>query len=155
MRAALFNWLGNDCAGMRCLDLFAGSGALSLEALSRGARHCTLVELSAGGMRALRGQMAEFAPGESYRLVRARAERWLRDCEGAWDLVFLDPPYDFRQTEECLHLITQRELLRPGGLLYLESRNGVPGAPDETGPGLQQVRERHSASHRQRLLQLA
>jgi 16S rRNA (guanine966-N2)-methyltransferase len=94
VREALFSILGAHVEGARVLDLFAGSGALGLEALSRGARQATFVESAAAALAALRANVA--ALGVDADIVRADALRWLRSASpGAreYDLVFLDPPY--------------------------------------------------------------
>jgi 16S rRNA (guanine(966)-N(2))-methyltransferase RsmD len=94
VREALFSILGARVAGARVLDLFAGSGALGLEALSRGAAEATFVDSSPAAQRAIRANLA--ALGTEAEVVRADALRWLRSASGAarqYDLVFLDPPY--------------------------------------------------------------
>ena len=94
VREALFSILGERVAGARVLDLFAGSGALGLEALSRGAREVTFVERAPAALKALRANLA--ALGADADVVRADALRWLRAASGGarqYDLVLLDPPY--------------------------------------------------------------
>ena len=102
VRETLFNWLGQDLSGMNCLDLFAGSGLLGFEAASRGARRVTLVERDAKAYAALR-RSAEALGGSQLELRRADALEFLAACtkgagqepqgSGAYDLIFLDPPY--------------------------------------------------------------
>lgn len=94
VREALFSILGARVAGARVLDLFAGSGALGLEALSRGAATVTFVERAPAALRALQANVA--AVGADAEVVRADALRWLRAASAGarqYDLVFLDPPY--------------------------------------------------------------
>jgi 16S rRNA (guanine966-N2)-methyltransferase len=94
VREALFSILGDRVEGARVLDLFAGSGALGLEALSRGAAGATFVDSAPAAIRALRANLA--ALGAEAEVVRADALRWLRAAPAAgrqYDLVFLDPPY--------------------------------------------------------------
>jgi 16S rRNA (guanine966-N2)-methyltransferase len=94
VREALFSILGQRVQDARVLDLFAGSGALGLEALSRGARHATFVDSGPAALAALRDNLATL--GAEAEVVRADAVRWLRAApDGArqYDLVFLDPPY--------------------------------------------------------------
>ena len=98
VREALFSILGVRVRDARVLDLFAGSGALGIEALSRGAGRATFVDIAPGALAALRANLA--ALGADAEVVRADALRWLRAASpGArqYDLVFLDPPY--RRTE--------------------------------------------------------
>ncbi len=94
VRESLFNRLGQDLDGKRCLDLFAGTGALGLESLSRGAAHASFVDVSAAALRQVRSSAAAlgFAPG-SFRLHRCDAFRWLTGTRGRFDIVFADPPY--------------------------------------------------------------
>ena len=94
VREALFSILGDRVQGARVLDLFAGSGALGVEALSRGAASATFVDSAPAAIRALRANLE--ALGAEAEVVRADALRWLRSAPAAarqYDLVFLDPPY--------------------------------------------------------------
>ena len=94
VREALFSILGDRVDGARVLDLFAGSGALGLEALSRGAASATFVDSAPAAIKAVRANLA--ALGAEAEVVRSDALRWLRAApSGArqYDLVFLDPPY--------------------------------------------------------------
>lgn len=92
-RETLFSWLNPWIAGARCLDLFAGTGALGLEALSRGADSCVLVESQRAAVLALRESIETLDAGDRARLIEADALRWLGDCQDSFDIVFLDPPY--------------------------------------------------------------
>jgi 16S rRNA (guanine966-N2)-methyltransferase len=94
VREALFSILGPRVAGARVLDLFAGSGALGLEALSRGAAGATFVDSAPAAVRAVAANLT--ALGAEAEVIRADALRWLRGATLAarhYDLVFLDPPY--------------------------------------------------------------
>src|SRR5688500_1504563 len=94
VREALFSILG-PVAGLRVLDLYAGSGALGLEALSRGAESATFVESARPALAAIRANLD--ATGEEAEVVASDAVKWLRaagDSERSFDLVFCDPPYD-------------------------------------------------------------
>jgi 16S rRNA (guanine(966)-N(2))-methyltransferase RsmD len=98
VREALFSILGTRVAGARVLDLFAGSGALGLEALSRGAASVTFVESAPAALRVLRTNLSTL--DAEAEIVRADALKWLRAASAGprqYDLVFLDPPY--RQAE--------------------------------------------------------
>lgn len=120
VRETLFNWLAPHIAAMRVLDLFAGSGALAFEALSRGAGSAVLVESDRAAAAMLR------ATAERFGLAQARVESgdalaFLRgQPAAAFDLVFLDPPYAAALLEPALQLLAQRQLLRPGGFCYVE-----------------------------------
>jgi 16S rRNA (guanine966-N2)-methyltransferase len=91
VREALFSILG-DISGLRVLDLFAGSGALGIEALSRGAASATLVENDRHAVDAIRANLAPLH-ARNAEVVRAEALAWLGGRRGPYDLVFLDPPY--------------------------------------------------------------
>ena len=92
VRETLFNWLGQDLAGLTCLDLFAGSGILGFEAASRGAAHVTLVEKSRRVFEQLRHNAGAFAC-ERLELVCCDAVKFPASPARRYDLVFLDPPY--------------------------------------------------------------
>jgi 16S rRNA (guanine966-N2)-methyltransferase len=93
VRETLFNWLGQDLTGMRCVDAFAGTGALGLEAASRGASEVVLVEQDAELARSL-SVITTRLKAETVRVERGDGVSALRQRRGqAWDLVFLDPPF--------------------------------------------------------------
>jgi 16S rRNA (guanine966-N2)-methyltransferase len=134
VRETLFNWLGSHTQAARCLDLFAGSGALGLEALSRGAAHVTFVEQDEVAARELRARLAEWQAGDAV-VRRMDALRYLMGAPAAFDLVFLDPPF----ASELLSRAAQRleaGWLAPGALIYVEcpSRAGLPGMPASWQP---------------------
>jgi 16S rRNA (guanine966-N2)-methyltransferase len=91
VREALFSMLG-DVSGARVLDLYAGSGALGIEALSRGAHSAVFVERDPRAVAVIERNLASL--GLEQRVVRQDAVRFLRSAEGMFDLVFCDPPYD-------------------------------------------------------------
>lgn len=126
IRETVFNWLGQRLDGYRCLDLFAGSGVLGLEALSRGAVSATLVERSRSVAANLARNAAELGAVDA-EIVIADALEFLAQTrrEGAYDLVFIDPPFSAGLHEPVLKLLPA--VLAPGGLAYLESsEQGVP-----------------------------
>ena len=128
VRETLFNWLEPMLPGARVLDLFAGSGALGLEALSRGAGEAFLVERDPALMQSLR-QACERLQAEAVQVILADALQWLRlPVHGRFDLVFLDPPFDSGLWREALALLPP--WLADDAWLYLES----PAAADVT-PG--------------------
>lgn len=96
VRETLFNWLGQDLAGKRCLDLFAGTGALGFEAASRGAAQVTLVERDPKALAQLKANAAKL-DARNVELRRADALQFLRDAASPqaqrYDILFLDPPY--------------------------------------------------------------
>lgn len=126
VRETLFNWLGQDLSGCRCVDAFAGSGALGFEAASRGAAEVVLIERDAALQRALRANVERLGGQPVLRVVGGDAPAAMAALPaGSWDVVFLDPPFeDVRAGGERLTraaLQAAHRLLRPGGWGYLES----------------------------------
>ena len=96
VRGAIFDRLQQAVVGARVLDLFAGSGALAIEALSRGAERCTLLELDARVVRHLRRQLEALGVSDRAHVVQTDAQAWLRPGRGnaaPYDLVLVDPPF--------------------------------------------------------------
>ena len=127
VREALFSILGDRVEDALVLDLFAGSGALGLEALSRGARSATFVDSAPAALAALRANVAALdADGE---VVRADALRWLRAASGRsrqYDLVFLDPPYRRAETLGAELSAALPAVLAAGALVVSESDRRTP-----------------------------
>ncbi len=130
VRETVFNWLQQDIGGSRCLDLYAGSGALGLEALSRGAAQVVFVDVEEAVGRHLSQTLAQLDCNRG-QVVCADAARYLKGAPQAFDIVFLDPPYAERALTDACHRLDERGWLRPGGLAYLEdaSAAGVPVLP--------------------------
>lgn len=120
VRETLFNWLAPVIEGARCLDLFAGTGALGIEALSRGAAQCTFVEQDRELARAIAGTLARLGAGGG-EVVAADALGWLQQAAQPVDVVFLDPPFAEDFWQPALALLSARGWLRTGGLVYVES----------------------------------
>jgi 16S rRNA (guanine966-N2)-methyltransferase len=123
VRETLFNWLREYVEGARCLDLYAGTGALGLEALSRGAREAVLVESNRMLAEALEANVRQLAANAE--IVVAAAERFVAQAVDPFDIVFLDPPYSVDLEPIVARLPT---LLRSNGLIYIEraARDGLP-----------------------------
>lgn len=134
VRETLFNWLGSHTQAARCLDLFAGSGALGLEALSRGAAHVTFVEQDEAAARELRARLAEWQAGDAV-VKRMDALRYLTDAPTAFDLVFLDPPFASELVSQAAQRL-EAGWLAPGALIYVEcpSRARLPALPASWQP---------------------
>ena len=119
VRETLFNWLGQDLGGWRCVDVFAGTGALGLEAASRGAADVMLVEQDAQLVSQLR-DMQEKLGADAVRVERGNGLTVLgRLAPASIDLVFLDPPFDAGLYEKAL--AAAAPALAAGGLVYLEA----------------------------------
>lgn len=129
VRETLFNWLTPVLPGARVLDLFAGSGALGLEALSRGAASAVLVERDPGLVAALRALAARLPGGEAANVVQADALSWLpAQADGGFDLAFVDPPFAAGLWDAVLPLVAAK--LRPEAWMYVEApHDAVPQLP--------------------------
>ena len=130
VRETLFNWLTPRISGMRVLDLFAGSGALAFEALSRGAAGAVLVEHDRAASANLRataerfGLAARVEDGEALAFLRSQAAH-------SFDLVFLDPPFAAGLLAPAVQAIDSANVLAPGGFCYVEqpARDALPALP--------------------------
>jgi len=118
VRETLFNWLGQTLYGKKCLDLFAGSGALGFEALSRHAQHVTMVERQPSVHAALQSNAARL-DARDLTLVCADASLYLRSCSHVFDVVFLDPPFKADMLDEILALLPA--VLTHDAVVYVES----------------------------------
>lgn len=120
VRETLFNWLQSKLPGARVLDLFAGSGALGLEALSRGAREAWLVERDAMQVESLHDTVARLGAGDQAHVVRAETLAWLQaPLHGRFDIVFMDPPFAATLWNDALELLGP--WLAADAWLYLEA----------------------------------
>lgn len=130
VRETLFNWLGPRVPGARCLDLFAGSGALGLEALSRGAAWVTFVERDAVAVRELRARLAQWG-ATGAQVEQSDAMRFLGGVAQPFDIVFLDPPFASTLLEQSGRLLEERHWLGSQALLYVETqaRTELPPLP--------------------------
>ncbi|MDB9867159.1 16S rRNA (guanine(966)-N(2))-methyltransferase RsmD [Pseudomonadales bacterium] len=128
VRETLFNWLQYHVAGARCLELYAGSGILSLEALSRGAQHVTLVEKSEPVCRHLRVTYAAFTTDLStYECHNTTAREFLEQsaADSPYDLIFLDPPFGLGALQDLLPRLVAKQLVADQALVYIESEFAV------------------------------
>jgi 16S rRNA (guanine966-N2)-methyltransferase len=130
VRETVFNWLQQDIAGARCLDLYAGSGALGLEALSRGATQVVFVDAEPAVTRHLSTMLEELGCDRG-QVVQSDAARYLAGVPESFDIVFVDPPYAARALADACRSLDERGWLRRGGLAYLEdvASAGSPGLP--------------------------
>jgi 16S rRNA (guanine966-N2)-methyltransferase len=126
IRETLFNWLAMKIVGARCLDLCAGTGALGLEALSRGAAEVVLVEKSAKASDTLHRNVTALSAGKAV-VRQADAFDFLRSGEcGKFDIVFLDPPFAADMLEDLCRLLVEQAILTADARIYLEQDRAKP-----------------------------
>jgi 16S rRNA (guanine966-N2)-methyltransferase len=137
VRETLFNWLGQDLSGWRCLDAFAGSGALGFEAASRGAAEVLLLERDAALATSLRDSQARL-DARALRVETTDALAWMARCAPLrFELILLDPPFDAALHARSMAVAVP--LLVDGGWLYVEAP--VPLADSDVPPGFTLVRQ--------------
>ena len=123
VRETLFNWLGQDLAGWRCLDAFAGSGALGFEAASRGAAQVVLLERDRRLALGLT-ESKQRLKGEQLRIETVDALVWMARCPpDSFELIFIDPPFDAPLVDPALALA--QRLVVPQGFVYVEAAQAV------------------------------
>ena len=135
LRETLFNWLQSSLQDARCLDLFAGSGALIWEALSRGASQATLIETHKVAVKDLKRAASILECHSSVKIHHINAQRWLetypKHSKGQqYDIVFLDPPFQKNLHCLCLQLLLDHNILDKNGVVYIESSADISAKKD-------------------------
>ena len=128
VRETLFNWLAPHLEGARCLDLFAGTGALGIEALSRGAAHCTFIEADRVLAGALRENLARLQV-DNADVVEADALAWLAQSAATVDVAFVDPPFARGWWNAALQALEAGGALRAGAFIHVEAPATLVLAP--------------------------
>ncbi|HRJ06320.1 MAG TPA: 16S rRNA (guanine(966)-N(2))-methyltransferase RsmD [Candidatus Saccharibacteria bacterium] len=129
-RNAIFNSIGSEVEGATVLDLFAGSGSLALEALSRGADSATLIEKDRIAAKIIQKNIVMLGVEEKAKVIKATVFNWLQTTEaGPFDIIFADPPYHDTQFSTIAQAF---RLLKPGALMVL-SHPGKGEVPSKTG----------------------
>jgi len=123
VRETLFNWLAPDLPGARCLDLFAGSGALGLEARSRGAREVVLVDRNPRVITHLRAELTRIGM-DCVSCHLAAAQDWLAGNDRPFDIAFVDPPFADALWDTVLAALDRTGAVRSGGKVYVEMPRG-------------------------------
>ncbi|WP_426415452.1 16S rRNA (guanine(966)-N(2))-methyltransferase RsmD [Aestuariirhabdus sp. LZHN29] len=121
VRETLFNWLSAWVPGSRCLDCFSGSGALALEALSRGAEYARLLELDGSVARQLKANLATLNDDRGQVIQADSLQQLARDGDERFNLVFLDPPFRCEMLIECCQLLEMNDWLSEDALIYVEA----------------------------------
>lgn len=132
VRETLFNWLAPHIVGATCLDLFGGSGALSVEALSRGAMHVTLLDNSINAITSIKNIERVLAV-KNWSSIHADSLAWLKNTPArAFDIVFIDPPFHQQLIAPSCRLLEAHGWLTSDALIYIEHELGgaveVPAA---------------------------
>ena len=120
IREALFNILAARVPGARVLDLFGGTGALALEALSRGAKSAVFVDAREDACKLIRENLKRTRLQKDARVVRSDYLDYLSKCREQYDIIFLDPPYAEVFLENSLNRITEIDILHSGGIIIAE-----------------------------------
>ncbi|SBS35785.1 Ribosomal RNA small subunit methyltransferase D [Marinomonas aquimarina] len=130
VRETVFNWLNFDIPGASCLDLFSGSGALGFEALSRGAKDCTFVELNRNVAQQIKQNLATLQSNDG-TVVNSDALTYLNTAPHSFDVIFLDPPFRKGLLEQVMPKLSDH-WLKPGGYIYIERETeaALDGLPE-------------------------
>ncbi|MQW39808.1 16S rRNA (guanine(966)-N(2))-methyltransferase RsmD [Lactococcus hircilactis] len=132
VKGAIFNMIGPYFEGGRVLDLFAGSGSLAIEAISRGMDHALLVEKDRAAQQVILENIKMTKEPEKFQLLKMSAERVLSNVSETFDLVLLDPPYAKEQIVENLELLQDKKRLTENVVVVCETDKGVE-LPDHIG----------------------
>ncbi|MGN1059789.1 MAG: 16S rRNA (guanine(966)-N(2))-methyltransferase RsmD [Clostridia bacterium] len=126
VKEAVFSMLGTKVMDAAVLDLFAGTGALGIEALSRGAAQAVFVDVSAHSLAAVESNLKKTRLAERATLLKSDYLTYLTDTGSRFDLIFLDPPYREGYLAPALSKIAERGLLKPEGVIYCETDAAPP-----------------------------
>jgi len=135
IRETLFNWLAPEINGARCLDLFSGSGALGLEALSRGAAHVTMLEKSKTPWRQIQSHLSALGgqlDAQRVKLENVDSIQWLQQehAQQNFHIVFIDPPFKQDLWARCISALCQPGVLAEQAAIYIETpRNQTVNCP--------------------------
>jgi 16S rRNA (guanine(966)-N(2))-methyltransferase RsmD len=121
-REALFNVLGQYFDGEAFLDLFSGSGAIGIEAFSRGAGTVDFIDNSSMAVRTIKSNLELLKIDRGFRVIKQDALMFLNNCETTYDLIIVDPPYAQLKYDEILNIIVTRHLLIDGGIIVFEAK---------------------------------
>ena len=124
IRETLFNWVNKKIINACCLDLFSGTGALSFEALSRGASEVTMIESNPSTAKILK-KTADILESKHHYIECIDAISWLKGQKKSYDIIFLDPPFGKGYVEKCCQIIYEQSLLDNDGIIYIESEKNV------------------------------
>lgn len=121
VKESVFNIVQFDIEGRQVLDLFAGTGQMGIEALSRGAAFCTFVDLRKEAAAVVRENLAHTKLAENAKVIQGDYMAFLTGCREKFDLVFLDPPYNKGMLEKALETIAKIDIMTENGIIVCES----------------------------------
>lgn len=132
VRETLFNWLQSDIVGSHCIDLFAGSGALGIEALSRGAAQCFFVDSHPQSIDNIKSNLEHLKATGGYTVLADALDTLKKSprqfSPEPFDIAFIDPPYAQPYALECCHLLAEHQWLKDYALIYIESATAIADA---------------------------
>ena len=152
VRETLFNWLAPHIVGARCLDLFAGSGILGIEALSRGAASSDFIDNQPENAARIKHQLTALNVMDKGVVHCGDALTWLTQNEATWDIVFIDPPFDSTLAEPALQQLASHTGVHQQSWVYVETRQSQPERVPEALYDI--VRDKNAGDVRYQLLQL-
>ena len=124
VKESLFGMIQTYIPGSIVLDLFAGSGALGLEAISNGAKKCYLIDNNQIAIQTIKENSRNF--DENLKIINIDYKKFLKTTDETFDIIFLDPPYKENQLDKSLRIIEERKLLNNGGIVICEYEIGEP-----------------------------
>ena len=144
VREALFSTINEFIEGSKCLDLFAGSGALGIEALSRGAGSCIFVDVGKESCSAILSNLKKTRLEQGF-VKRRRVKSYVQSCRDSFDVIFADPPYEFSESknniEKLFYSNAFYDILRIGGIFILETRSSLSTLKSTEELNLKDVRQ--------------
>lgn len=140
VKESIFNMIAFDILGANVLDLFCGSGALGIEALSRGAESAVFVDVSDESLTYTKRNLSDTHLFESAKVVKSDSVLFLKDTNETFDIILIDPPYKSKLYDEVLSVILERNLLKEGGKIVIEA--GTDDVPEVPRESFSEVREK-------------
>ena len=123
----IFNWLGNDLRNYNCLDIFAGTGAMGLESLSRGAKKVDFIEKDVRASQILKKNLIDMTDRITFNIFNESYESWFKknDSKFSYDLIFIDPPFEKNFIEKVFNFIEEKKIYRLNTVFYLEAEKKI------------------------------
>ena len=131
VKEGIFSSIQFELEGRRILDLFGGTGQMGIEALSRGAAHCTFVDLRKDAVSIIRENLSLTGFQDRAQVIQGDALAYLSRCGTAFDVIFLDPPYGSGLLEKAIETITKIDIVNENGIMVCENGSGTgwPAVP--------------------------